>query len=88
MKNWDEWLKSTINLAMWIIGFVAVVFKAIDAWEKRKTVQYKELEKRVEKAEDRISSNEDCCRKHDEEVKGIKENAKELLHLIIERFKK
>ena len=81
MKDWQDWLKDMVTLAMWLTAASAVVWKAFDAWEKKTSAPVKDIKGRVEKLED-------CCKKHDEEVKGIKENAKQLLGLFIDQLKK
>lgn len=81
MDKWLSVIKDMITLAMFIGGFYGLIWKWIDAWEKRKTAAVRELS-------NQIDNLKKCCDQHAEDIKEMKAAGANTLEIVLSWFKK
>lgn len=81
MDKWFSLIKDMITLAMFIGGFDVLIWKWLDAWEKRRTAPIRQMENEIKELKK-------CCDEHAGEMKELKAAGANTLEIVLGWFKK
>lgn len=81
MDKWVALTKDMITLFMFIAAFYGLIWKLLDAWEKRKTSSVKDIDMRVKEVEK-------CCKDTNEKIASLDSKIEQTLGIVLSYFKK